>query len=110
MNKSACHHGDNSFFPEMNGLLRSLHSLALGILDDLHSEDLDAEAVGQIVDASTFLRTTGRTEGREDSRSHFLKGLIDDWRNHLDDKAQDFVRETGGELLVELGYERSLNW
>ncbi len=47
----------------------------------------------------------GRDPGEEDKGSHFRKGIVGDWRNHLDvDTVAEFDRHAGG-LLRELGYQ-----
>lgn len=38
------------------------------------------------------------------------KGIVGDWRNYFTDKHVARFKETCGEFLVELGYERDFNW
>ncbi len=44
-------------------------------------------------------------------RPLFRKGVVGDWRNHLDSEAaKDVFKELGGDLLIELGYENGTDW
>lgn len=48
--------------------------------------------------------TKGRRPGEEDLNSHFRKGIVGDWRNHLDEAtAARFAEKTHG-WLAKLGY------
>ncbi len=40
----------------------------------------------------------------------FRKGLIGDWKNEFDLEIANAFKEVAGSLLVELGYEKDLNW
>jgi hypothetical protein len=40
----------------------------------------------------------------------FAKGLIGGWREHFNEDHRRAFKELAGELLVELGYERDLDW
>lgn len=41
---------------------------------------------------------------------NFRKGVSGDWRNHFSPKVKEAFKETAGQLLIELGYEDSLDW
>ncbi len=56
------------------------------------------------IEAASFSKVSGRSSGDEDQGSHFRKGIVGDWRNHLDDAAQTIFQKHAGELLKELGY------
>jgi sulfotransferase 6B1 len=44
-------------------------------------------------------------------RSHtFRSGSTGDWRQHLTDRHKAMVKDIAGDLLIRLGYERSLDW
>jgi hypothetical protein len=53
---------------------------------------------------------SGRRRGQEDPNSHFRKGIAGDWKNYLTDSHIEKFKEVAGEALIELGYERDLNW
>ena len=52
----------------------------------------------------------GRLCGQEDRGSFFRRGLPGDWRNHFTEAHVRRFKESCGDLLVRLGYERDLNW
>lgn len=48
--------------------------------------------------------------GREDNGSFFRHGAVGDWRAYLVGDATTWFKEAGGHGLIELGYEKDLNW
>lgn len=48
--------------------------------------------------------------GREDRTKFNRKGAVGDWRNFATDKFRRWVKEKAGSTLIELGYERDMNW
>lgn len=38
------------------------------------------------------------------------KGIVGDWQNYFDEKVRRIYKETAGDLLVELAYEKDQNW
>ncbi|HZK51927.1 MAG TPA: sulfotransferase domain-containing protein [Actinomycetota bacterium] len=42
--------------------------------------------------------------------STFRKGVIGDWRNHFTEQHKSIFKELAGPQLIELGYERDLDW
>ncbi|WP_408006224.1 sulfotransferase domain-containing protein [Pseudalkalibacillus sp. A8] len=40
----------------------------------------------------------------------FRKGLIGDWKNEFDLEVTNAFKEVAGSLLIELGYEKDLEW
>lgn len=51
-----------------------------------------------------------RTEGQEDTSSHYRKGVSGDWANHFKAEHVAAFKERYGELLVKLGYEDDDDW
>src|SRR5690606_16651095 len=50
-------------------------------------------------------------EAAAEFRPLFRKGIVGDWRNHLqDERAKQAIKERWGQLLIELGYERGFDW
>jgi hypothetical protein len=38
------------------------------------------------------------------------KGIVGEWRNLFTQKHKDYFKEVAGQLLIDLGYEKDLNW
>ncbi len=49
----------------------------------------------------------GRTQGEEDPRHHYRKGVAGDWRNYFTPRVTAAFKDRYGDLLVTLGYETS---
>jgi hypothetical protein len=60
--------------------------------------------------AGSFERAAERRAGEEDSSSPFRKGVSGDWRRVFTERDRELYKELAGKRLVELGYERSLDW
>jgi lysophospholipase L1-like esterase len=71
--------------------------------------DLPPQRAEAIVEACSFQKLSGRTEGTEDRNAHYRKGVSGDWRNHYDADARAQAKAICGDLLVELGYEAFLH-
>lgn len=74
------------------------------ILSHLGADTSD-EAVRACVDAASFEKLSkGRSQGQEDSKSFFRKGIADDWKTQMTPaQIQRFDARSGG-MLGELGY------
>ena len=90
-------------------LLRDGETTVKGILGFL---DLPADraTVADMVRRSSFKFTTGRDNGREQSGSFYRKGIAGDWVNHFSEADKRQFKELAGDLLIELGYEKDLDW
>ena len=51
-----------------------------------------------------------RKPGQEDTKSHFRKGIVGDWRNYLKPEHIERFKELCGQQLIDLGYEKDLDW
>jgi hypothetical protein len=40
----------------------------------------------------------------------FRKGVVGDWRSHFTEEHKRLFKETAGDLLIQLGYEKNNNW
>ena len=50
-------------------------------------------------------------KGHSPAQSHtFRKGIPGDWRNHFSKKHVNLFKEVAGQLLIDLGYEKSFDW
>jgi hypothetical protein len=90
-------------------LLRDGEATVKGILGFL---DLPADRaiVEDMLRRSSFKFITGRDNGRERSTSFYRKGIAGDWTNHFSQTDKDIFKELAGDMLVELGYEKDLDW
>jgi hypothetical protein len=71
----------------------------------------DDEILGVCVEAAGFERwSKGRKQGEEDSAHLMRKGISGDWKNVFTDVDRRRFKAQAGKLLIELGYERDLNW
>ena len=52
----------------------------------------------------------GRTQGEENTKSHFRKGISGDWKNHFNHDHKDYFKKYYNEILVKLGYENDDKW
>lgn len=48
--------------------------------------------------------------GREDARSFFRHGAVGDWKRYATDDARRWIKESAGQALVGLGYEKGTDW
>jgi Sulfotransferase family len=70
----------------------------------------DRATVADMLRRSSFKFTTGRDNGREQSRSFYRKGIARDWVNHFSEADKNVFKELAGDLLIDLGYEKNLDW
>jgi hypothetical protein len=72
---------------------------------------MPAERLLGIVHAYDFKRLSGgREQGKEDTKSHFRKGVAGDWQNAFTPPVKQRFKDLYGNLLIQLGYEKSLDW
>jgi hypothetical protein len=64
----------------------------------------------RIVAGNSFEARAGRPRGVEDVTSYRRKGVAGDWRNHFTPRVADAFRERFGQVLIDTGYERGLDW
>jgi lipopolysaccharide transport system ATP-binding protein len=63
-----------------------------------------------IVRRHSFIRRTFWRFGRENVRSHLRKGVVGDWKNHLNDELKRLFKSHHGQTLVAAEYEKDDNW
>jgi hypothetical protein len=90
-------------------LLRDGEATVRGILGFL---DLPADSatIADMLRRSSFKFTTGRDNGRERASSFYRKGIAGDWTNHFSEADKRVFKELAGDLLIDLGYEKNLDW
>lgn len=64
----------------------------------------------EVVAEHDFRSRTGRAPGEENTFSHRRKGQPGDWRNHFDTDTGRAFEESFPRLLIDLGYEQSIDW
>jgi hypothetical protein len=72
--------------------------------------DSSEETAKKCVKRAGFERRTDRKRGEEDSSSRFRKGVAGDWKSVFAEEDKRVFKETAGNLLIELGYEKDDNW
>lgn len=88
------------------------------VYEDLHQSPHDgAEAIYRFLNldptkAEPLSVETETLPGfkQEDLKSAKRKGQIGDWRNYFNDRITRIFKEEAGQVLVQTGYERDLNW
>lgn len=64
-----------------------------------------------IVDRHSFEhKAHGRRPGQTDSRHHYRRGVPGDWRNYFTPHVKNAFKERYGEIVIQLGYEKSQEW
>lgn len=82
-------------------------ALAMKLLDFLEVDASEATAQS-CIDATDFKRMSGgRKPGEEDNRSFLRKGVVGDWKNHLQEPHLAIIEKHCGELMKQLGYAES---
>lgn len=79
-------------------------------LPSLKAGGIPREFLDQVIARQAFQKLAGRSKGNEDQKSHYRKGVAGDWVNYLLGANKDLFKERWGQLLVNLGYEKDLNW
>ncbi|MFZ5855775.1 MAG: sulfotransferase domain-containing protein [Chloroflexota bacterium] len=72
--------------------------------------DIPAKKLTEIVEGNSFTKRAGRKPGEEDVSSHYRKGVSGDWKNHFTDHIKAEFKQKFGQLLIDTGYEKDLNW
>lgn len=52
----------------------------------------------------------GREPGSADPSAHIRKGIVGDWKNYFKPHHIERFKELAGDVLIEFGYEKDLNW
>lgn len=70
----------------------------------------DDRLIQDLLERSSFKFYAGRDPGQEDRKRFYRKGVVGDWKNHFSDEDKQVFKDTAGDMLVKLGYEKDLNW
>jgi hypothetical protein len=89
-------------------------------LDDVVFKGIPDEGLDSAISLGTFSTQSGgaHKEGATDTYHRsatagvtgLRKGIVGDWRNHFSPKVTERAKALIGEPLIELGYEKDLNW
>jgi len=63
-----------------------------------------------LVNNSFKQQGNGRSRGEEEIGHKYRKGIAGDWKNHFTPRVKDTFRMQYGQLLIQLGYEKDMNW
>ena len=66
--------------------------------------------IQEIVDRYSFESQTKRKKGEENTSSFLRKGISGDWENYFNEEAKDIFKKHAGQMLIQLGYEKDMNW
>jgi len=72
--------------------------------------NIRAQRMQRVIDNNSFEKVAGRKRGDEDSFSHYRKGIVGDWNNHFTEKVKTKFKKRYGQLLIDTGYEKGLDW
>ncbi len=72
--------------------------------------EVNPRRLQRIVEHSLFAKRSGRKTGEEDVSSHYRKGVAGDWKNHFTDRVRSAFKQKFGQILIETGYEKGLDW
>jgi Sulfotransferase domain len=97
-------HPDRYFELRYEDLVERTAPTLAGIFRFLGVDDSLAVAEGCARGASFEKLSGGRARGQENPGSFFRKGVVGDWRNHLDAETNDYVIATAGALMRRFGY------
>lgn len=90
-------------------LLREPESNLRRMLELLNARREDS-LIERCIRASSFERASNRSQGEEDAGSFFRKGVAGDWSNTFNERDREIYKKFAGERLVEMCYEKSLDW
>jgi len=68
------------------------------------------EWLHDLLDKHSFQKIAGRQKGQEDQKSHYRKGVAGDWVNYLTGANKELFKTRWGQLTLDLGYERDMDW
>lgn len=63
-----------------------------------------------IVEQHNFTRRSGRKPGEEDLSKHLRKAVAGDWKNHFSPELTAAFNSRFGQVLIDTGYESSMDW
>lgn len=71
---------------------------------------IDQTKLKSLLQKYTFKKISGREKGKEDTKSHYRSGTHGDWEKYFNQNHKDSFKNIAGQLIIDLGYEKDLNW
>ncbi len=72
--------------------------------------DIPDDVIVRAVKQNSFQSVTGRQPGEEDQSAFVRKGITGDWQNYFTPAHKERFKAVAGQFLVEIGYEKDLDW
>ncbi|MCK8481790.1 sulfotransferase domain-containing protein [Psychroserpens algicola] len=100
----------NVYLIRYEDMLKDTFSETTKLMQFFNEDDFDTSHVQSIVNKFSFENQTKRKPGEENTNSFLRKGISGDWKNHFNEDAKNVFKKHAGDMLIELGYEDSLDW
>ena len=71
---------------------------------------IDADLVRETVSMMSFDNCRKLENGQAQNARFYRKGIKGDWKNHFTKKQKDIFKSVAGQTLIDLGYEKNLDW
>lgn len=92
----------------------NLHGSVRLIVDYCGLKNVPDSEIEHLVNKYSYENVTGRKRGEDGPllRTGYMlrKGISGEWRAHFDNEMKSEFKSIHGRCLIELGYERDLNW
>jgi len=72
--------------------------------------DVKKQKLHEIIKYNSFGTATGRKRGEENVKEHLRKGIAGDWKNHFSSALKKEFKKRYGQVLINTGYEKNLEW
>lgn len=89
-------------------------------LDDVTFRPIPDASLDEVIAMGSFAVQSGGGHREGSSESYYQKetlgrvglrkGIVGDWKNHFSPKVKERAKALVGEALIELGYEKDMNW
>lgn len=90
-------------------LLDNTHHVLRKILDTIGAE-IDEALLNKTVELMSFNNCKKLENSFKKAGRFYRKGIHGDWRNHFSEKQKNIFKEIAGSTLIDLGYEKGLDW
>ncbi|AOW21166.1 sulfotransferase domain-containing protein [Urechidicola croceus] len=73
-------------------------------------KNINKDELQKVIDKFSFENQTKRKKGEENASSFLRKGIKGDWKNYFGEEEKLLFKKYTKNLLVELDYEKNINW